>query len=544
MKHGWLSSLVGLLAPVAACIGAATLTGGCGDDSDGSGGSGGGVNVDEITPGPAGIRRLTTSQMKYSVEYLLGSDAAATFDLWTDPQLKGFESIAAAELSLSANDVSNLELTVGVALDTSLADPTHLAGFAPCISASPNEACYGDVIDQFVSVAWRRPVEADERTRLLAIASQGQDWASGDFDAGLRYMLSAVFQSPNFLYQAELGESAGLRTPLAPYERAARLSFFLNHQTPDVELLEAAKSGKLETDAGVREQAERLLAKPEARRAMDRFFSELYLIREVTDVTKDPLIEPNWNDALAASMQEEMLRFLADIVWAQDGDIRDMFNSTETFVNPLLADFYGVQAAAGGWQKVELPTEGERQGIFGKAGLMAKFAHPDGTSPTKRGRFFRERFMCRSIPAPPPGVDASLPDGDFKTMRERLEAHLQPSCASCHELMDPIGLAFEHFDTVGRYRETDNGEPIITEDSSGNLNFKGPADLAKIARDSSPSCFVSHFLRQAMGRVEIEGEAAAIREIEKNFADSGYRIQDLMIEIVASPAFLNVGLPK
>ena len=106
------------------------------------------------------------------------------------------------------------------------------------------------------------------------------------------------------------------------------------------------------------------------------------------------------------------------------------------------------------------------------------------------------------------------------------------------------GLAFEHFDTVGRYRETDNGEPIITEDSSGNLNFKGPADLAKIARDSSPSCFVSHFLRQAMGRVEIEGEAAAIREIEKNFADSGYRIQDLMIEIVASPAFLNVGLPK
>ena len=137
-----------------------------------------------------------------------------------------------------------------------------------------------------------------------------------------------------------------------------------------------------------------------------------------------------------------------------------------------------------------------------------------------------------------------MPDGDFKTMRERLEAHKEPSCASCHELMDPIGLAFEHFDTVGRFRDNENGEPIITDGTSGNLTFAGPTDLAVIARDNSPSCFVSHFLRQAMGRVEVEGEAAAIREIEKSFADSGYRIQDLMIEIVASPAFLNVGLPK
>lgn len=526
-------------------VGLVALAGavGCGDD--GTGGSGGGVNPSEVLPGPAGVRRLTTSQMRYSTEYLLGSEAASTLELWTDSQLKGFESIGAAELAFGANDVGTLELVIGTAIDTSLEDPSHIGQFAPCVMTAPDAACYEEVVDRFVSLAWRRPVEAEERTRLLAIASEAQAWGNGDFDAGLRYMLSAVFQSPNFLYMVELGSSDSIRTKLLPYELAARMSFFLNHQTPDVELFEAAKGGQLSDEAGIRAQAERLLAKPEARRSLDRFFSELYLVRTITDVTKDPMLEPNWNDALAASMQEEILRFLDHIVWTRDADAREIFTSTETFVNPLLAEFYGVPAPAGGWQKVELPSEGERQGILGKAGLLAKFAHPNKTSPTKRGRFYREKFLCRTIPAPPPGVDTTLPEGEFATMRERLEVHREdPSCAACHDLIDPIGLAFEHFDLVGRYRADDKGNPIITADESGDLKFGGPADLAAIASEGSTSCFVRNFFRQATGHVETEGETRAIDGLEEQFAESGYRIQDLMLDIVVSPAFTHVGLPK
>lgn len=532
--------------PRSLILGALILAGvACGDDTETDSQPPPGPG--DIVPAPSGIRRQTTSQLRYSVEYLLGTESAVLIDLWTDPQLRGFESIAAAELSFSANDVSNMELTFNLAIDTALANPETLAGFAPCVLSSPNAACYETVIDDFVSVAWRRPVEADERARLSKIAADGQAWGSGDFDAGLKYMLSAVFQSPNFLYLVELGEPGvdPVRRKLDGYEVATRLSFFLNHQTPDLELLDAARSGGLDTEDGVRAQALRLLKKPEARRALDRFFSELYLIRDISDITKDPAVEPGWNDALAASMQEELLRFLQDVVWTRNADAREFFTSSETFVNPLLADFYGVPGPANGWQKVTLEGQGDRMGILGKAGLLARFGHPNSSSPTKRGRFFRERFLCRSIPAPPPGVDAALPAGDFDTMRDRLKVHMEdPSCGSCHRLMDPIGLAYENFDLVGRYRETDNGFEIITKDESGDMKFDGPADLAQLAAERSADCFASNFFRQATGHEETDGEFEAVEAVVASFEQKGFHIQELMVEIAVSPAFLNVGLPK
>jgi hypothetical protein len=516
----------------------------CGDDDTDT--DPGPPGPGDIVPAPGGIRRQTTSQLRYSFEYLLGTDSAVLIDLWTDPQLRGFESIAAAELSFGANDVSSMELTFNLAIDTALANPATLEGFAPCVVSSPNAACYETVVDDFVSVAWRRPVESDERARLLAIASEGQAWGSGDFDAGLKYMLSAVFQSPNFLYLVELGEgSDAIRRPLNGYEVATRLSFFINHQTPDVALLEAARTGSLDTEAGVRKEAERLLKKPEARRSLDRFFSELYLIRDISDITKDPAVEPGWNDALAAAMQEELLRFLQDIVWTRDADAREILTSADTFVNPLLAEFYGVPAPANGWQKVTLEGQGDRVGILGKAGLLARFGHPDSTSPTKRGRFFRERLLCRTINAAPPGVDTTLPAGDFKTMRERLEVHNEvASCASCHRLMDPLGLTMENFDLVGRYRETDNGNEIITKDESGDLKFDDFADLSEQAAERSGPCFVSNFFRQATGHEERDGELEAVDALVASFEDKGFHIQELMVEMALSPAFLNVGLPK
>ncbi len=534
---------------------AAAALSACGDSSSGDGGGGqgggGGTGGDgsyaEVTPAPGGIRRLTGSQIKFSLEYLLGPDAALTFDVWSDPQLHGFESIAAAELALGANDVSTVETSSFAAIDKALEQPSAIAKLAPCVTSSPTAACYEEVATKFGRVAWRRPIAADEKDRLVAIANQAQSWGAGDFDTGLRYELSAILQSPNFLYVSEIGEEADGARVLSGTELASRMSFFLLHRTPDVELLDAADAGKLGTDDGIREEARRMLLLPEARRSLDRFFSELYLIRDISTISKDAEEYPEWGAELASAMQEEMLRFFQDVVWTRDADAREFFTSQKTFVNATLAAFYGVAAPSGGaWGEVELPADQGRFGLLGKAGFLARFAHPALTSPTRRGRFYREKLLCREIPPPPPGVNQNLPEPDEpKTMKERLEAHANnPNCAGCHMLMDPIGLSFEHFDPEGRYRVDDNGNEIDTTGASGDITFSGPEDLATRASEDGPACFVKNFWRESMGHLETAGEQGALDRLEDAFADQGFSLQTLMVELCTSEGFKLVGDPK
>jgi len=539
---------------LAVAVGAATVAGfvGCGDDTgSGTGGSGAGVPQFELQPAAGGVRLLTTSQMRYSVEYLLGSDAAAVLDLWQDQQIHGFESIAAAQLALSATNVDTLESVTGASIDRSLEDPSHIARFAPCVMNDPSTACYDEVAEKFGRVAWRRSLDADEKARLAAIGQAGQQWGAGDFDAGLHYELSAILQSPNFLYIAELGEGDSSTRKLTANELASRMSFFLVHRTPDVELLDAADGGDLDTDDGIREQAHRMLQLPEARRAVDRFYSELYLIRDLSNVSKDATLYPEWNASLAKSMQEELLRSIQDLVWTRNADFRELFNSNETFVDSNLALLYGVASPGVGWKKVTLPDGQGRGGLLSKPGYLARFAHPDRTSPTRRGRFFWEKLLCVEIGDPPPGVITTIPPDDPnkpQTMREKLAVHKENgSCSSCHTRLDGVGLTMEHFDSVGRYRETDRGLEIITADSNPDLgDYASPADLGQILHDDdqAANCMVQNFWRQSMGHVETDGETDSIALLDKSFSASGYRVQDLMVELCANPAFRNVDAPK
>ncbi len=533
---------------LAACCGVGLGSfAGCGDDDSQPGGNGAGAGSSiSITPAPGGIRRLTSSQMSYSIEYLLGADAAATFDVWDDPQLHGFESIAAAELAIGANDVSALEQAVTLAVDTSLLDSSHIAQFASCVSASPTTECYTSVATDFARVAWRRPVEDDERERLVAIATAAQEWGSGDFNTGLKYELMAIFQSPNFVYQVEIGVGDGPKRPLDPYGLASRLSFFIVHRTPDVELLDAAESGALDSDEGIRTQVRRLLATPDARRSVDRFFAELYLIRDIDTLDKDAALYPGWNESLGKSMQEEMLRFLQDIVWTRNADSHEVFTSTKTFVDANLAPFYGVAAPASGWGEAELPEGKGRVGLLGKAGFLARFSHQSETSPTRRGRFYREKILCREIPSPPAGTDQTLPEpAEPTTLKAKLDGHVaDEQCAGCHALTDPIGLAYQHFDAVGQWREKENGFDIDTAGKSIDIEFEGPEDLASYAAENSAACFVQNFWRGSMGHEETEGELEAMASLEDDFAASGFKIQDLMVELTVNPGFKTVGEPK
>lgn len=548
----------GRLATIAITVSA--LATACGDDdSQTTGGTGAdGPNGPlVVTPAPGGMRRLTTAQMVNGLEDVLGPGPAQLIPAARDPQLRGFEGIWAAEIAFNANEVSGLESKLTEIVDAALAQPGTLASIAPCVSA-PTESCFTDVAAKVGRLAWRRSLAADEVQRLTGIAQAGKTWAEGQGldgpKTGLRYELLAIFQSPNFLYIAEIGEAdaeSGHRK-LTQVELASRMSYFLTNRAPDMTLLDAAENGGLATADAVRGQATRLIQSQAARVAMRRFFNELYLIRDLANTEKDPALFPEYSTALAGKLQEQMLLFIEDIIWTRNGDARDLFDSPDMFVDATLAAFYSVNAPSSGFAKITTPPDQKRAGILGHAAYLARFAHPGMTSPTRRGRFIQERLMCRPMDPPPPGQNIDLPDevpGVPMTMRQKLTQHIAGggNCSGCHGLMDPLGFALENFDAVGKYRADDRGLPLDTTGITHDLgSFDGPLQLGKAIRESedATTCIVRNFLRSGLAHVETAGEEDAVLALEKTFAERGYKIQDLLVEFTVSPAFQLVGEPK
>lgn len=543
-----------------------TGSGGGGDTSSstgalgGGGGSGGGDVEDDFTPAPGGMRRLLPRHVVGSIEVLLGPAVASQVEGVPEvPQLHGFAAIGAAEIALGATDVSQLEQVATLAASAAVADRGRLGQIAPCVlEPAPNRACYDEVASAVGRLAWRRPLDADERARLVALGDAGHAWAvrgglADPFGAGLQYELMALLQSPSFLYLVEIGEpdpDVPERRRLSPHELAARLSFFLLGRTPDEALLDAADAGELDTDAGVRAVASTLLGRPEARAALDAFYAELLYLDDLANLSKDPALYPEFDGELTASMRGETLAFLRDLVWERDADAREIFTADQTFVDGNLALLYGVEPPAEGTAKVTLPPGQERSGLLGHASFLTRFAHPGLTSPTRRGNLIAARFLCDEVPPPPPGVNPTLPEdpGVPETMRDKLERHQEdPTCASCHLYMDPIGLALEHFDSIGEWRPSDRGMAIDTAGAIEGLGaFSGPRELGqRLAEDERTArCMVKNFLRASLGHLETDGERWEVRRLADGFAEDGHHLQDLMIELVASPAFKWVGDPK
>jgi hypothetical protein len=224
-----------------------------------------------------------------------------------------------------------------------------------------------------------------------------------------------------------------------------------------------------------------------------------------------------------------------------------VFTSTKTFVNAELAALYDVRAPSGAdFLEVDLDPAGPRAGLLMQASFLAIHSHPSRSSPTLRGKFIRENLLCQAIPPPPNNVDTSLPANtrDAMTARQRLTAHREdPSCATCHVLMDPLGLALEQFDGVGAFRERENNLAI---DASGELDGKTFTDArglaTTLAKDANTaSCFVRIVLRYARGALEHHSESVGVEALHLAFADAGYRASDLMLAIATDPAFRRVG---
>ncbi|HEY8375369.1 MAG TPA: DUF1592 domain-containing protein, partial [Nannocystis sp.] len=435
-------------------------------------------------PAPGGMRRLLAHQYVNSIRYLLGDAAAAAAMPSVDYPLHGFDAIGAAEIAFQASAIEQIEASAMAVAEAAVASPERLGKHVPCVlEAAPAADCYEQVATKFGRLAWRRPLRAEEVAMLVQIADDARAWGES-FETGLKYELAAILQVPDFLYIIEIGEPSpddpSVRV-LTPLELATRMSFFLVGRTPDALLLDKAEAGELASDAQIRAAAQAMVGNPESRATLATFYKELLFLRDLPTLNKNADLFPQFSPDLAASMMEETLRLIDNVVWEENTDILTILDADYTFIDAGLAALYGLPPPQGqGFVRVDLPVEQNRAGLLGQASFLARFAHPAETSPTRRGLFVRTKLLCESVPPPPPGVDTTLPEDDPnnpQTMKEKLTKHMEdPSCASCHGLIDPIGLALENYDALGQFRTHEFGLPI---DPSANVADIGMFDSAR-----------------------------------------------------------------
>lgn len=527
---------------------------GDGPDGDGDGGDGDGDEpLPPLDPPAPVLRRILSRHYQHAVRDILGPAAAAVATPPDVGSLNGFDSIAAATYALTDAQVRSFEESARAVASEAMGDPAILARVVPCTPAGDDDdACMRDVVATHGRRAFRRALTPEE---LDAYTSLGREAASeyGDFYAGVEYVVMTTLQSPNFLYQVELGEALEGTTmrKLGGPEVATRLSFFLADTTPSDELLDAAEAGDLDSADGVRAWAERLVEEQGAKDAAFATMAQVLRYEQFESTVKDGELFPDYGDDLEASMREETRRFVAAIM-DEGGGITELLSSPETFVDARLAALYGVDADLGddGWARVTLPEEQGRGGLLGQAGFLAINAFAERTSPTRRGKVILESIGCVPPLDPPPGVNTDLPDtSSAKTVRERLEQHIaDPSCAGCHQILDGVGFGFEAYDAIGQYRTTENGVPVNAASTMPTLEgiegapFTGAraAGAMLATQDAVRSCLVRNLFRAGLGHVEVEGEEIVIAEVAEVFDDDP-SLKGLLVELVASEGFRMVG---
>lgn len=540
---------------VAACTGAigdrgAPAGGGTPVGPNGNGPMGGGP-VGPRTQPVAALHKLTTAEFTNSLRDLLGSNAPVASALEPDQQIHGFRSISASVVAISPMGVSQFEAAINAATQFAFSNATQAAAVLSCVPASATDAAcpLGQVLGTFGRRAFRRPLTPADVARYVGVATDIAQEPGSNILVGLKFAVSAILQSPDFLYRVELGTPSpadGGRNKYTDFEMASRLASLLWVSVPDESLLNAAASGKLATAAGVLAQAKTMIASQKARQSFANFVNDLYGMdpssgNPLSTTFKDPKFYPNWTKTLSAAMQQELSMRIDDVAFT--GDYLSLYDSPIAFVNNELAKVYGLpQDAVDGFRRVTLPAGSSRLGLLGSGAILASNGLPQRTSPTLRGRFVAEQLLCKTVPPPPPNVDIfvldTLPPGS--SSRAILEEHRKnPACATCHALMDPIGLALENFDSVGAFRTTDNNIPIDATGELDGVPFKDEASLATALRNhpDAASCFVSKLYQQAQGRAPLPLDEPVVAGLTTKFDQSGRRADQLLLDIVSSDAY-------
>jgi len=412
-------------------------------------------------------------------------------------------------------------------------------------STADESACARQIVSTLVRRAFRRAPTDTDLDSMLAFYRQERE-KTGNFEAGIEMALRRILADPEFIFRFE--PTPATAKPGIPYrisdtELASRLSFFLWSTIPDDELLKLAIDGKLHEPAVLEKQTRRMLADPKARALVTNFANQWLYLRDLKNANPDVTVFPDFDDNLRQGFQRET-EMLFESVMREDRPVLDLLDANYTFVNERLAKHYGIPNVYGpDFRRVTLPNDA-RRGLLGQGSLLLVTSNANRTSPVIRGKWILENLLGSQAPLPPPDVPPleEKPTATAKSVRERIEQHrANPACASCHKIMDPIGLALENFDAIGRWRTTDEGVKI---DASGQLVdgtvIDGPASLRKAMlgrSDAFVGSMTEKLLMYGMGREIKYYDMPAVRIVMKDAAKNRYRFSDLVMGVVKSAPF-------
>ena len=501
-------------------------------------------NPSAITLGSSPVRRLTNSEYENTVRDLLGGNIPQLPEQPSDAVLEGsFENDA---LSLGPSDVriaryETAAMTLGA---HAVSDSNSRSRILPCESADSD--CAWQFVESFGKRAFRRPLTDAELSRWFDFFEAQR--TSIDFEAAVQLTVSAMLQTPQFLYrlESEGSDLGGNQQELSQHELASRLSYLLWETMPDDQLLAAADAGELGTDAQLEEQARRLLGDSRARDAVRNFHRQWLYLDRVLDEDKVSDLFPMWGSQARASAKEEALRFIENTFF-NGGTVEELFTSNVAYVDNVMSVLYDVPAPAEPWAQVELDPS-ERAGLLSRVAFLAGFAHEANGSPPLRGVFVMERLLCEPRPAPPANADTSAPQADPdqgpKTNRELFEERVAPSaCQGCHVRIDGFGFGFENYDAAGMFREQDNGLPV---DATGFANgigndadYEGAVELQNLLGESEVvrDCVAKQWFTYANGRPMEPADTCQVEAIQAELEENGGDLIELLVSIVTRPEF-------
>ncbi|MEZ5393243.1 MAG: DUF1592 domain-containing protein [Bryobacterales bacterium] len=503
----------------------------------------------------ADLRRLTHSQYNHTVRDLLGDQTAPANRFPPEDFVNGFRN------QYQSQSLSPLQIEAYSAAAERLAANAFRGGdthsLIPCKQATPQ--CRAQFVREFGRKAFRRPLEPAEQQRYEELMASEQSLVEG-----AQLVVEAMLQSTSFLFRFDDAPDLKWR----PYAMASRLSYALWDSMPDAMLLDAAASGALDTPEGVAKMTRRMLDDPRAREALNEFVSQWMRFDRILQASKDRRNFPQFTRETAVAMTEEARRFVSDLVW-NDRDFMELYTADYGYADADLAAIYGVKAPANDFDRVPFPASSERAGVLGQALFLAITAKPEDSAPTARGLFVREQFLCQKVPEPPAGVNTNLPPVSAdrpQTNRDRMQEHAtNPSCATCHRLIDPIGFGLERFDAIGARRETfqlsfpkprseggKKGEMKTIDldiDAKGYVaglhdsEFTSPSQLGAVLAqsDQCQECVVKQYFRYTLGRVETPADRPLIHKVLENFRASGFHFRELIVALMRERAKQDFG---
>lgn len=409
-------------------------------------------------------------------------------------------------------------------------------------------------IRSFGRRAYRRPLTSAEVDRYLTLFDDGAELdveGTDPFVAGVRIVIEALLQSPHFVYRVELGgttpdEEGNL--PLTPFEIASRLSYTLWNTMPDDDLLDDAELGRLDDAAEVGEAVDRLLGSDRARAGLSSFVDQIFDAEQFETVTKNASIYPDWSEQTGRDMREELRLFADNVMFVQDAGLEELLLSRTTFVNARLAAIYGVPGDFTDDEFVEVELDERRAGILTLSGFLAWKGTPTATPDTiLRGVYVNRRLLCTDLPNPPDeALGVEVPTEGGGTNRDRIDALTgEGTCGeTCHGgYINPVGFAFEHFDSVGAWRDEDAGEPIDATGTfpftDGEQSFDGAAELGAIMADSEEAhaCWSQHWIEFTFGRRIADEDDGLVQQLTARSRE-GASARAMVREVMTSPAFL------